>query len=352
MLLYSFISKRHAPEDYTFTYPAYFGNRINVPADNPTTKQGVYLGRVLFYEQKLSTNNTISCGSCHKQQYAFTDPHPFSRGFDGTPTKRNVMSLQNLLWVRNFFWDGRAGSLEQQAAVPLTDMHEMGQPLILSAQKLQQTKNYPALFNAAFGSDTITPDRIVKALSQFERTLISAGSAYDRYLNGKYKPTSQELNGMALFFNEPEPNGDSRGAGCGHCHGGPKIFNELYENNGLDSLPADAGRENITGMQMDFGRFRVVTLRNIALTAPYMHDGRFNTLEEVLEHYNSHVQASPTLSPFVRNNSNQLHGKSLMLTGTEMRDIVAFLHMLTDSAFVNNPQFANPFLTNNNKQPQ
>jgi cytochrome c peroxidase len=143
--------------------------------------------------------------------------------------------------------------------------------------------------------------------------------------------------------------GKTRGAGCGHCHGGPKIFNELYENNGLDSVPADVGRETISGMAMDHGRFRVVTLRNIALTAPYMHDGRFNTLEEVLEHYNSHIKASATLSPFIRNNSNELHGKTLMLTMEEKKDIIAFLNMLTDSAFVSNPQFSDPFLTNNIK---
>jgi len=347
--LFSFITKVHAPEPYDLSYPAYFGNRLNMPVDNPLTKQGVYLGRMLFYEKRLSSNNSVSCASCHKQQFAFADTVAFGRGFDGTPTRRNAMSLQNLLWVRNFFWDGRAGSLESQAVTPLTDAHEMGQSLTESAQKLQHTNIYPALFSEAFGLDSITPDGIVKALAQFERTLISANSAYDKYLQGRYQPTASELNGMTLFFNEPDPLHNNRGASCGHCHGGPKIFNELYENNGLDSVLTDTGRASITGMPNDRGRFRVVTLRNIAITAPYMHDGRFNKLEEVLEHYNSGIHPSASLSPFILHNSNQLHGKSLLLTASEKQDIIAFLNMLTDSTFVSNKAFSDPFIVMNKK---
>lgn len=338
-------------EPYPLTYPSYFGNRINITADNPLTVQGVALGRRLFYEKNLSANNSISCGTCHQQQYAFTDGKPFSRGLDGTPTRRNSMSLDNLLWVRHFFWDGRANSMEQQAITPLTDPHEMGQSLEASIQKLRRMPTYPALFDAAFGSDTITAERMIKALTQFERTLVSANAPYDRYLSGTYQPTAAEKRGIALFYSNPDPSKGIRGAGCDHCHAGPRTFNDLYHNNGLDSLPADKGREEITGLLSDRGRFRVVSLRNIALTGPYMHDGRFRTLEEVLDHYSEHIRQSASLSAVLRNNSNEVNGTSLRLTKAEKSDLIAFLHMLTDTSFITNPQFSDPFAeqTSHNK---
>lgn len=328
---------------YTPVYPAYFGNRTNIPADNPLTREGVYLGRQLFYETQLSAGNKISCGSCHQQKLAFTDGKAFSTGVDSIRTDRSAMSLANLLWVRNFFWDGRAGSLEQQAVTPLTAPHEMGQSLEQSVKKLRHTKGYPALFRAAFGVDSLTGDQIVKALSQFERTLISANAPYDRYLEGKYQPDAAAMRGMQLFMSAPVPERNIRGANCGHCHGSPKLYMELFHNNGLDSLPPDAGREKLTGLAADRGRFRVPTLRNIALTAPYMHDGRFQTLEQVLDHYSEHIISSPSLSPVLRNTSNAIGGNSLQLSNSEKKDIIAFLHLLTDSAFISNPQFSNPF---------
>ncbi|SEW35433.1 cytochrome-c peroxidase [Chitinophaga arvensicola] len=345
VLALSFLSGRvsYAPQPYVLEYPASFGHRINTPADNPLTKEGVYLGRLLFYEKQLSAGNKISCGTCHEQQRAFTDGKTFSTGVDDVPTDRNAMSLVNLLWVRNFFWDGRAPGLELQAITPLTAPHEMGQPLEVAAQKLQQSTLYPGLFNAAFGSDQISGDRITKALAQFERTLISADSRYDQYLEGRYQPDSAALRGLQLFSTAPAPEKKIRGANCTHCHGGPKFYIELYHNNGLDSLPRDAGREKQTGVAADRGRFRVPTLRNIALTAPYMHDGRFNSLEEVLDHYSEHIVSSASLSPVLRQTSNEAGGNSLRLTKREQKDIIAFLHLLTDSSFINNPNFSNPF---------
>lgn len=335
-------------------YPAYFGHRIHIPDDNPMTEEGVQLGRMLFYEPLLSANNRISCANCHRQEKAFTDGLRFSVGIDGVPTARNSMSLVNLLWVRNFFWDGRARGLEAQAAVPLTDPHEMGQPLAVSVQKLQATRHYPALFDRAFGSQLITGDRILQALAQFERTLISANSKYDQYLRGTYQPTASELNGLQLFFSNANPEKHIRGASCGHCHGGARTFIELFHNNGLDSLPQDRGREAITGQAYDRGRFRVATLRNIALTAPYMHDGRFADLEAVIDHYNEHVQPSETLSAFLRNNPVSMGDSGaarlskdnlkLGLTQQEKKDLLAFLHMLTDSSFLSDKRFSNPFL--------
>jgi cytochrome c peroxidase len=343
------------PTPYTLVYPAYFGNRINTTEDNPLTREGIELGRRLFYEKRLSANNTLSCGSCHRQQLAFTDGRRFSPGFDGTPTRRNSMTLTNILWVRHFFWDGRAASLEEQALTPLTDPHEMGQSLDSAVRKLQmdppkQDPSYKQLFAAAFGPDTpasgsgpITPTRIVRALTQFERTLISANSPYDKYIRGEYQPTAAEAKGIALFYTNPDPAKGIRGAGCGSCHGGPKVFNETYHNNGLDSLPKDPGREGVTGMSYDRGRFRVVTLRNIALTAPYMHDGRFSTLKEVVDHYSEHIQSGPTLSPSLRNVSNELNRPAgLRLTEEEKTNLLAFLNMLTDSSFISDPRFADP----------
>lgn len=336
----------NAPTPYTLRYPATFGGRFQIPAENPTTEEGVRLGRMLFYEKRLSQNNTLSCESCHEQSRAFTDGRTFSVGVDGSLTRRNSMSLANLLWVRNFFWDGRSEGLENQAVFPLTDAHEMGQALTVSADKLKHTSVYPALFKEAFGTEDITPERITKALAQFERTLISADSRYDRYLAGSYQPTASEARGMLLFENGPASG--IRGANCGHCHGGPKTFKELFHNNGLDSVFADAGREEHTKDAGDRGRFRVPTLRNIALTAPYMHDGRFASLDEVLDHYNEHIVASSTLSSFLEGVSNQAGGQTLGLNVADKQDIKAFLHMLTDSTFIKNPEFSNPHIS---KQP-
>ncbi|OCX54803.1 cytochrome-c peroxidase [Mucilaginibacter sp. PPCGB 2223] len=327
---------------YQFIYPANFGNRINVPDDNPTTKQGVYLGRMLFYEPRLSANNTISCGNCHQQQFAFTDNRPFSAGADGVETTRNSMSLANLLWARKFFWDGRAASLEEQAAIPLTNPHEMGQSLATSAKKLSTEPQYPPLFKAVYGDDTITGERICKAIAQFERTLISANSRYDQYLRKAYQPTAGELKGMELFNTGPQPEKGIRGANCAHCHGGVKTYLELFHNNGLDSIPKDNGIGALTGLPGDRGRFKVPTLRNIALTAPYMHDGRFKTLDEVLDHYSDHVVQSESLSTVFRGESNEVGGKTLKLSPQEKKEIIAFLNMLTDKDFITNPGFSDP----------
>lgn len=335
-------------DPYKLEYPDYFGNRISIPEDNPTTKQGVFLGRMLFYETKLSSNQTISCASCHQQKLAFTDGKAFSDGINNVPTKRSSMSLANLLWVRNFFWDGRAKGLEEQAKFPLNDPHEMGAYLEKAVLELRKTKEYPPLFKEAFGTSEINSEKITKAIAQFECTLISANSNYDQYLKGEYKPTQQELNGMELFMNSPQPEKNIRGANCAQCHGTSKMYMELFHNNGLDSEPKDIGREELTGMPNDRGRFRVATLRNIALTAPYMHDGRFKNLEEVLDHYNEHISPSKSLSISLKDRSNNLNGKDLGLTANEKSDIISFLKMLTDSTFINDPKFSDPHLKRNN----
>ncbi len=323
---------------YKLKYPAGFGANFVIPASNATTVEGVNLGRMLFYEKRLSANGALSCASCHKQEYAFADNRRFSVGYDGSQTSRNAMALVNLLWVKAFFWDGRVSGLENQAVVPLTHPHEMGQRLEESVERLNRTPHYPGLFKKAFGTG-VSATGIVRALAQFERTLISASSTYDRYLSGRYTPTATEQHGMDLFMGDLRVSKGSRGAGCAHCHGGVKMYKELFHNNGLDTSSADVGRFAVTGRIADSGRFRVTTLRNIALTAPYMHDGRFATLHEVLDHYSDHVSPSETLSPFLANEDAQ----PLTLTGEEKTAIISFLHLLTDSTFVNNPAFSDPF---------
>lgn len=360
----AFIGRAHTTP-YPLSYPGYYGNRINIPADNPLTVEGVALGRRLFYEKRLSANNTISCGSCHLQRLAFTDGRRFSIGFDGTPTRRNSMSLANCLWVRNFFWDGRAAGLEAQAVTPLTDPHEMGQRLDSSVVKLRSAGSYVEAFTAAFGSGAagavaaasgapasvvpgstaITPGRIVQAIAQFERTLISADAPYDRFLRGEYRFTPLEQEGYALFFGGGEMGSrlsprTTRSLGCANCHGGPRTLTETYHNNGLDSVFADPGREGVTGMAYDRGRFRVVTLRNIALTAPYMHDGRFATLSQVLDHYSDHIAGGPTLSPTLRDTAGR--PEPLHLSPQEKKALLAFLNTLTDSTFITDPRFSDP----------
>jgi cytochrome c peroxidase len=337
------------PEDETGPYelvtPRNFGDYI-IPADNPLTKEGVALGRMLFYERRLSNNNTISCASCHQQQKAFTDGKALSPGSEGILGKRSTMSLANLLWAKRFFWDGRATTLEQQALIPIQDRVEMHQTLEQSVAKLQQTSEYPAKFKQVFGSETITAENIAKALAQFERTLVSADSKYDQYLAKKYQPTPQELRGEALFITHPIA-GSLRGGNCGDCHGGFLTTLGNFHNNGLDADFVDIGLEGTTAKETDRGKFKAPTLRNIALTAPYMHDGRFQSLEEVLNHYNEHVKMSATLDPLIIQASNETSTPGapiqLFLSEQEKKDIIAFLHMLTDSTFITDSRFSDPF---------
>lgn len=332
------------PHPYQLKYPAYFGNHFSIPDDNPETVEGIDLGRMLFYEKALSVSNTISCASCHQQRHAFCDNKDFSEGADGIKQSRNTMALINVLWTRNFFWDGRTKGLENQVDSPLTHIHEMGEPFNIAIAKLKAEKIYEVKFKAAFGDNNITKDRIEKALAQFERTLISCNSRYDQYLQGRYQPTASELSGIRLFYSGSEMAKDLRGASCSHCHGGAKTYQELFMNNGLDSIYRDAGRAAVTGRDYDRGKFRVVTLRNIALTAPYMHDARFKTLKEVIDHYSDHVVQSKQLSPFLQNNSDVLDHGQLDLTAQEKRDLIAFLNMLTDSSFINDKRFSDPFV--------
>jgi cytochrome c peroxidase len=331
-----------AATPYNLSYPSYLGTPV-IPFNNPTTVEGVLLGRKLFYEVKLSGDNSISCASCHKQQYAFADTSAFSKGVGGTNGTRNAPGLSNVAWQTSLFWDGRASSLENQVPGPIQNPIEMHQDLSAAVSKLQATSVYPPLFKAVFGSATITALGIQNAIAQFERTLISSNSKFDKFIGGNSSAfNAQEHSGYILFSTHPLPQANIRGGNCGDCHGGYLQKNRSYENNGLDSIFNDNGYGIFTGNSFDNGKFKVPSLRNIALTAPYMHDGRFKTLEEVLAHYNQHVLQSATISPLM-NVSNDATGTTLGLTQQEIDDIIVFLHTLTDTTFTKDPRFSKPF---------
>lgn len=331
--------------------PAYFGP-FTEPEDNLTTYEGVALGRTLFYDPILSEDGTLSCASCHQQAHAFADTARYSRGVHGRLGLANAMALGNVLWESRFFWNGREASLEAQALVPIQDTLELNLPLAEAVARLQADADYPTAFEAAFGSPQITAERMGQALAQFQRTLISDSSRYDQYLLGTYTPTAQELQGMELFFTHPEPSQGLRGANCGDCHLGPRTAGSPvgfkgFSNNGLD---ADAdlapGLLAVTGDPTDRGKFKIPSLRNVALTAPYMHDGRFATLEAVIDHYNEHVQPSETLDVLIRAATNlpegNQNGVQLGLTEEEKAALLAFLNMLTDEQLVTNEAYADP----------
>ena len=332
------------PTAYVLVVPKNFPPLPAQPADNLLTVEGVALGRQLFYETALSIDNTVACASCHRQELAFTDGRALAQGVGGAHTPRSAMSLANLLWEPRLAWDGAATSLENQARTPIENPAEMHQSLAAGVARLQQLPAYGALFRKAFGSSTVTETNTLKALAQFERTLISGSSRYDQYQRGNRTAlSSTEQQGLVLF--STHPNGVIRGGNCGDCHGGDLQTNHLFSNNGLDPTLTDLGLGSLTGQPTDNGKFRVPSLRNIALTAPYMHDGRFATLEAVVAHYNEHVaRNSPNIDPQILNATNDPRQQSLMLDLTldEKAKIVAFLRTLTDSTFIRDPRFARP----------
>jgi cytochrome c peroxidase len=338
--------KPKTPTAYTLAVPAGFPTPA-IPADNALTNEGVALGRMLFYEKALSSTGTMSCGSCHQQSKAFTDGLPLAVGVDGVANPRGTMSLANVLWSTQLTWDGAFTTLETQAQKPLENTIELHQSLATSVAKLQANSLYPPLFQAAFGTQTITPELTLKALAQFERTLVSGSSRYDKYMATRTGFTTDEVAGLQLYTTHIAP-GSVRGAECFHCHSQP-LMSSNYEgkffNNGLDLTFSDPGRSGITKLAVDQGKFIAPTLRNITLTAPYMHDGRFKTLEEVLDHYSNHVQmASPGLdNNLIQGINDPPFGTHMDLTATEKKQVIAFLKTLTDSTFITDKRFSSPF---------
>ncbi|EEF59286.1 MbnP family protein [Pedosphaera parvula] len=282
---------------YRFTISSQFPIP-DLPHDNPLTEEGVELGHQLFNEKLLSINNSQSCASCHRAEAAFADRgQRASAGAEGKMGTRNAMPIFNLAWKKSFFWDGRAASLREQALKPIENPIEMHESAANAVKKLASTRLYPLLFERAFGTPEITSDRLARAFEQFLLSQVSFNSRFDRALEGKETFTDEEKRGFELFMTEYDPRRGQFGADCFHCHSGPFFSTHGFANNGLDSTFQDLGRYEVTHNEADKARFAVPSLRNVELTGPYMHDGRFKTLEEVIEHYSTGMQRSVTLDP-------------------------------------------------------
>jgi cytochrome c peroxidase len=300
-------------------------------ATNQPDEATFQLGRALFYDPRLSGDGSVSCGSCHQQRKAFTDGQALAIGVAGRRSARNSPALQNLGWHRSFMADGGVRGLALQALAPLTSPQEMNEPLADALAKLNADPVYRRQFAAIYGPGPIDTPQFLKVLAQFTSALTSAQSRYDIYV--RHEPggtlTASELRGRALFQQK-----------CSSCHATDLFTDESFRNNGLEAaFPADSGRAHITSLPTDVGRFRVPSLRNVARTAPYMHDGRFGSLPQVLAHYAHGVRPSRTLDPLLRQPDGRL---GLPLTDQEQRELVAFLQTLTDEEFLTNPRFAPP----------
>ncbi|MBW7868634.1 MAG: cytochrome-c peroxidase [Brumimicrobium sp.] len=321
--------EKYNPTPVKVSYPSNFPTMI-IPADNPMTKEGIALGRRLFYDPILSGDNTVSCASCHQQGHSFGDPNQFSFGVGGQTGDVQSPTLINLAWQDAFFWNGRAKSIEEQVFGPVTNPVEMNSKWSDVITKLKSDASYRKAFKQAFGTENIDSTHVAKAIAQFERTFISGNSKYDKWLRGETNFTNDELEGYYLFFSE---RGD-----CFHCHGTILAHDNSFHNNGLDLNP-DPGLFNTTGNPNDFGKFKTSSLRNIELSAPYMHDGRFQTLAQVLMFYSTGIHKdSPNLSPLMESAANG----GVQLDAQEMQYLLAFLKTFTDQEFIQNTSFSQP----------
>lgn len=308
------------------TYPESWPKPAYDTTRNTLTEAGVWLGRNLFYDPQLSADNTISCASCHLSFTAFTHvDHALSHGIDDRIGTRNSPVLINLAWNKSFMWDGAVNHLDMQALAPISNPDEMGSSIAEVVEKLAPKHEYKSWTYQAFGDSNLTGERVLKALAQFQLTLISANSKYDKVMRKEAEFTAQEARGYSLFK-----------ANCNNCHTEPLFTNGSFQNNGLplDSSLADKGRMMITQNDADNRKFKVPTLRNIEFSKPYMHDGRFETLSQVLNHYHSGIEASNTLAKELKN--------SIVLGENERIDLVAFLLTLSDREFLFNPEFGYP----------
>jgi cytochrome c peroxidase len=321
------------PRHLLASFPGTVAFTDNTPPENPITNAGATLGRVLFYDVRLSANDRIACASCHQQAFGFGDTARFSPGLSGRHPARRTMALANARFYAygKFFWDERASSLEAQILHPIQDTLEMGMELDALARKLGATPYYPALFTAAFGSPEVTSDGIAFALAQFVRSLVSAESRFDAVFATGGAPnysllSEQEREGLRIF-------NDAGDAGCVNCHRTIAQVADKANNIGLDIISADTGAGG--------GRFKPPSLRNAAVRPPYMHDGRFATLREVVEFYDSGIEDSPDLDPRLRASDGS--PRRLHLGPAQRAALVAFLNALTDPAFLTAERFSNPF---------
>jgi cytochrome c peroxidase len=337
------ITGPNLPTPYVLEVPDYMPAPILNP-ENPLTEEGIELGRRLFYDPILSVDSTISCASCHRQELAFTDGRALAVGVEGRMVNRSAMSLVNLAFNANAFnWDGSATQLWEQAIHPVENMFEMDESWDNVLRKLRRHPDYPQRFRAAFGVDRtseITREMAAKAMAQFERTIVSFDSHFDRvvYQNSEFFTEEEQLGADSLFFVEDVPLGVLH-PGCGHCHNQPSFGNNRFSNNGIEDVASlddfpDLGLGGVTGSRFDNGKFRAPTLRNIAVTAPYMHDGRFATLEEVLDSYAAGGHG-------VENEDPNITG--FPMSDRERRALLAFLRALTDESMLTDERYSNPF---------
>jgi cytochrome c peroxidase len=329
-----------SPNHITLQGPEGFPE-MDIPVDNPTTMDGVELGRRLFYDPILSDDFTMSCFTCHRQGGSFTDNQAVSFGIDGIAGTRSSMSLLNIGFANEgLFWDGRSETLEDLSILPIEDPIELHTTWEEVESRLQTHEQYPELFRKAFGIqkvEEITRTLAANAISQFMRTLISSGnSKFDRFFRGEVELTDEEYLGYVLFFDLDPAVTDAE---CGHCHNAPLFTTHQYLNNGIEPVSdlgdfPDMGRGPISENRFDNGRFRVPTLRNVVFTAPYMHDGRFKTLEEVIDHYDSGGNFQENKDPLI---------KPLRLQPHEKEALISFIMTLTDSSFIADERYKNPF---------
>lgn len=312
----------------SFQVPSGWPAPVYTFQNNALTQEGFALGRKLFYDTRLSRDNTISCGSCHQQFAGFSMlDHPQSHGIDGKFGTRNAPALSNIAWEPAYFWDGNEPNLENFPIHPITNPVEMDDNMTNIVSKLSGNATYRQMFTAAFGSSDITAERIFKAIAQFQAAMISNNSRYDKYMRGESGGnfTAQELSGLNLFR-----------AKCASCHQEPLFTDYSYRNNGLEPSPVfkDSGRAFVTKLAGDVYKFKVPSLRNVDLSRPYEHDGRFNTLEEAVEHYRTGIYNSSTLD-------TALNG-GIQMTDAEKADIISFLKTLSDETYIKDPRFAEP----------
>jgi cytochrome c peroxidase len=326
LLTFFLLTAFHQSDNNPFYIPKKWQKPTYDFTKNPLSNAKIELGKALFYDGILSRDNTISCATCHSQYTAFTHvDHDLSHGIEDRIGTRNSPTLMNLAWQPIFMWDGAINHLDMQALAPISHPDEMGETMENVVRKLQKSRIYPTAFYAAFGDSIVTGERTLKAISQFLLTLVSANSKYDKVMRKEAKFTEQEKNGYALFQKN-----------CATCHQEPLFTNHQFENNGLpiDTTLNDFGRMKITQNIADTRKFKVPTLRNIEFSYPYMHDGRFKKIAEVLNHYTKGIEESPTLAADLR--------QSITLTANQKIDLTAFLLTLTDKDFLFNRAYGYP----------
>lgn len=317
------------PADTTIRFiipPGFPKPEVDIFARNPVTEAGFQLGRRLFYDGNLSKDGNFSCASCHQQYAAFcTSDHDLSHGFNNSFTTRNAPALFNIAWMKRLHWDGGVNQIEVQPLAPITSINEMAENIDSVLAILKKDTSYISMFKKAFGSNIINSQRMLKALAQFTGNLVSYNSKYDKVKRGEDTFETFEQHGYQVFKSK-----------CNSCHTEPLFTDNSFHNNGLplNNYLCDVGRMRITNDRKDSLKFKVPSLRNVARTQPYMHDGRFYSLDQVIEHYRTGIQMSPTLDTLLKN--------KLAMTDLEKRDLKYFLWTLTDTSFLKDPRFSQP----------